>query len=258
MKRSLLVTVVVALGLLSVALPALALDAVLMKESQGDAPAGGPLPCVATTNINGNCANYRWYNFCSGYIWVYSGAAVPWQNGDEVGESFKKSDGLPCINGGATSVKRTIVYVRNTVPNYSQFIDVLLNDDSDNDGCAENGEPILASHIALDPAERWNCSNFGAPIPVGTTSLIVSMRHYGGTGPHFATDGAQGGGPGHLTQCPLPVPHSFYYGVGRSVCLGWVGPLNTYDNWPIWLVIDGSPQTATENTSWGKIKGLYQ
>lgn len=219
----------------------------------GDAPAGGPTPCVATANINGTCANYRWHNFCSGYIWLYSG---PWQNGDEVGQSFRQVDGLPRIEGSRT-VKRTIVYIRNTVPGYGQTIDILLNRDTDNDGCAESSEPIIASHLNLDPAERWNCSNFNALIPSGTQSLIVSMRHHGGGQPHFATDGATRPGPPHSIQCPLPIPHSFYYGVGRSVCLPWVGPLNTYDSWPIWLVIDGNCSTPTEETSWGRIKGLY-
>jgi hypothetical protein len=250
MKKTLLMTVIAALGLACVALPALAVEPFLLKESLGDSPGGAPVPCVAASNINGNCANYRWYNFCSGYIWLYSA----WVAGDEVGQEFNSTDAMPCVAPG-NIVKRTITYFRNTVPNYNQFVDVLLNaDNAPGDGCPD---AIIAADLSLDPALRWNCSNFGTAIPAGVSALVVSQRHHGGTGPTFATDGARGAGPAHQVQCPLPVPHSFYYGVGRTQCLGIIGPLGTYDNWPIWLVVDNGV-ISTENTSWGKIKGLYQ
>jgi hypothetical protein len=243
MRKALLVTVIAALGLACLALPALAVEAARLKETRGDAPGGAPVPCVATANINGTCGNYRWYNFCSGYIWIYSA----WVAGDEVGEEFNSADAMPCVAPGNV-VKRTITYFRNTIPNYNQLVDVILNADAGaGDGCPD---AVIAQDLGLDPALRWNCSNFGAAIPAGVTALVVSQRHYGGTGPTFATDGAV------EALCPEPAPHSFYYGVGRTQCLAIVGPLGTYDNWPIWLVIDGG--TATENTSWGKIKGLYQ
>src|SRR5262245_14004704 len=243
MKKTLLVTIIAALTLVSLALPALAVEATRLKETKGTPPGGAPVPCVASANINGTCGNYRWYNFCSGYIWIFTA----WAPGDEVGTSFKASEGMPCIAPN-NIVKRAINYFRNTVPNYNQMVDVLLARDANSDGCPDGAD--IASNLNLDPALRWNCSNFGATIPAGVTSVVVTQRHHGGTGPTFSTDGA------FAALCPLPVPHSYYYGIGRTQCLGWVGPLQTYDNWPIWLVIDNGV-TSTENTTWGQIKGLY-
>jgi hypothetical protein len=225
----------------------------LLKEALGDSPGGAPVPCVATANINGNCANYRWYNFCSGYIWIYAFA----EPGAEIGQSFKESEGLSCIHQ-LRFVKRTITYFRNTVPNYGQTVDIRVNRDSDADGCVEDSEPIIAQHVNLDPALRWNCSNFGDELPAGTTALIVSAVLNGTMAPSIATDGGIAPGPPHQTQCPLPVPHTFYYGVGRTACVPFVGPLGNFDNWPVWLVMDVPIIDAIETTTWGRIKGLYQ
>jgi hypothetical protein len=56
---------------------------------------------------------------------------------------------------------------------------------------------------------------------------------------------------------PLGAPRSFYYGINGNACVPWVGPTGRRDNFLTWLVVD-SGTTATEQTSWGQIKGLYR
>jgi hypothetical protein len=65
----------VALALLLTVLtlrPAAAFEPILFKESAG-ADANLGTPCTLAGNTNGNSANLRWYNVCSGYIWIYCG-----------------------------------------------------------------------------------------------------------------------------------------------------------------------------------------
>ena len=55
--------------------------------------------------------------------------------------------------------------------------------------------------------------------------------------------------------------HSYYYGIDRSACIPWrlFSPTGRGDNFLYWLIVDtGCPPTATEATSWGRIKGLFE
>lgn len=44
-----------------------------LKESVNPWVPPMPSTCMLQYALNGNCGNYRWYNLCSGCIWVYSG-----------------------------------------------------------------------------------------------------------------------------------------------------------------------------------------
>ncbi len=248
MKKNLLMSVLAVLAVAALAVPALAIDSFVMKESQGDNPAGAPPPCgPISAQLNGNCANYRWYNVCSGYIWIFS--AIP--GGDGFGTIFRNTDGQTCVYPGNT-VKRVVTYFRNVVPNYSQTVDVFLQCD-DGDGCKDAGSDI-ASDLNLDPGLRWNCSNFGVTIPAGCKNLIVKSTHDGGSSPTWATDG-----PFTAVCDPNGNDHSYYYPSGGG-CLPWrlLSPTGRGDNFLTHLIIDGTPNTATEPTTWGNIKGLYR
>ncbi len=217
----------------------------MIKESAGQPPAGAPPPCgPISAQRNGNCGNYRWYNVCSGYIWIFS--SIP--TGDGFGTRFSNSEGMFCVFPGNT-VKRTVTYFRNVVPNYGQTVDVFLNRDNSGDGCPD---ALIAQDLNLDPGLRWNCSNFGVAIPAGVTHLIVRSTHDGGNAPTWATDGP-------FTQVcdPNGNDHSYYYPAGGG-CIAWrnVSPTGRGDNFLTHLIIDGGPHTPTKPVSWGEIKGL--
>ena len=213
-----------------------------VRESAGGPPAGAPTPCPLVLNLNGICGNYRWYNVCSGYIWLY--ASGPNCVGVQFGGPSQH-----CVAPGNV-VRRAITYWRDVVPNYSQTVDIYLDRDVDGNGCPD---AVMASDLDLDPGLRWNCSNFGTPIPAGANFVVVRTLT-GGSFPTIATDGP------FTEQCdPVGNDHSFYYGTDCArVCIPWrnISPTGRGDNFLYWLIVDGPP-TATQETSWGSIKGLY-
>ncbi len=230
---------------------------VLVKESVGTGQLAPP-PCPLLPSLTGSCANYRWYNVCSGYIWAYS---LP--PGESVGVLFG-GPAQPCVAPGNT-VKRVITYFREPSfpPGYGG-VKVFLHRDDEGDGCPEG---VLAASGAFYPANRWNCSEFNTVIPPGLTHVIIRQMQDFSDAPSrqdargkefgnysFATDGPFNG------SCdPVGVPRSFYYGYGNTptTCVPWVGPTQRDDNFLTWLIIDGAP-TAVEQRSWGQIKGLYR
>lgn len=248
MKKSYLVTAIAGLLALCVVSGALALEPTLLRESLNNEPGGAGAPCALLVSTNGSAANLRWYNVCSGYIWIFSAFAA----NEQVGTHFDNVE----VND-ANDIKRTITYFRNVVPNYSQTVDIFVDIDNNKDGCLD-GDPLLPllSDFNLDPGLRWNCSDFAADIPCLTNGLIVRISHDGGAAPTIATDGAR------QDRCLGPsTAHSWYYGPGASVCLGWIGPDGSRDNFLTWLILDTEvecPPSATESKSWGNIKGLYK
>lgn len=236
------------------AAPAASLESVAIRES--DSPEGRDVgaSCPLEESLDAACDNYRWYNLCSGYIWVYSG----WEAGEGVGVLFGGAE-QPCVQNNCETT-RMITYFRDVQPGYGQTVDLFLHDDCDLDGCPDDAE-IVFEELDVDPGLRWNCSEIGPYCSVGFTTagcfqfLIVRQVHDGGAGPSFATDG-----PG-LAGC-LPdgeSVRSYYYGVNGAACVPWVGPTGRHDNFLVWLVMGdrGSP-LATESTSWGGIKALFR
>jgi hypothetical protein len=219
----------------------------LVKES-GAGPSELMPPCLLAPSRNGTCANYRWYNVCSGYIWVYQLGI-----GEAVGVQFGGPE-EPCVAPGNV-VKRAITYYRNTFQMYYASVDVFLDRDDDGDGCPDS---VLAMDLCMDPGLRWNCSNFNVSIPTGLSHLIVRQSRrgcpydWGAREDRFATDG-----PYSQACDPVGTPRSFYYGVNISACVPWVGPTGRHDNFLTWLIVD-TGTTATETTTWGSVKGLYR
>ena len=202
-------------------------------------------PCLLTGNTNGTAANYRWYNVCSGYIWIYSG----WVASEGVGVLFGGASN-PAVNNG-NDVKRTITYYRNVCPSYNQTVDVYL-DNATSSGCLTSN---VASDLNLDPGLRWNCSEFNSRL-CNTVYVVVRTQHDGGYAPSFATDGP------YANACdPNPPQRSYYYGLNGSACVPWAGRTDAADNFLCWLILDvGNPcgSNAVKQTSWGKIKGLFR
>jgi hypothetical protein len=243
MKKSYLVTAVAGLLALCSVASAFAVEPYLLRESTNGDPGQAGTPCVLTGNTDGTAANYRWYNVCSGYIWIFSA----WVANEGVGVLYGGA-GNEAVSD-ANDVKRTITYFRNVVQNYSQTVDVFL-DRGTASGCIEAN---IASDLNLDPGLRWNCSEFNANIPAGEDYLVVRQQHDGGAAPTFATDGP------FANACdPNPPSRSYYYGLNGSACLVWPGQTDAADNWLQWLILDVGIPSAVENKSWGNIKGLYR
>ncbi len=240
-SRTVAATSIALAAMILIAPHASAFEARLMKESLGAklGTSGCPLP----TNTDGTAANYRWYNVCSGYIWIFAAAS----QGEGMGVLFGGPE-QPEVND-SNVVKRAITYWRNVVPNYSQTVDIFVDLDS-GDGCPDS--PWLED-LNLDPGLRWNCSEFAAQIPAGIEYLIVRHEHDGGAGANPATDGP------FSQQCDPPsTPHSYYYGINLSACIPWIGPDGTDDNFLYWLILDSPAPNAVEPSTWGAIKGLFR
>lgn len=229
---------------------AVALEHHLVREARDMGNPSSLAPCGLPTSLDGTCSNYRWYNQCSPYIWIFSG---PWQ-GEGYGTLFGESVGNDCVVPGNT-VKRAITYYRDVVPGYV-FNNVYLDADCNADGCPDG---IIASNLGLEAAERWNCSEFNACIP--TPHVIVRLVEASTPGGLWATDGP------YTQQCdPIGVPRSFYY-PNSSQCIPWIinSPTGRNDNFLTWLIVDhqscAAPNpcaTETESASWGQIKGLFR
>jgi hypothetical protein len=221
---------------------------IAIKESE--APAGTPQqsPCTIGPRpfqegvfpINGSCANYRWFNLCSGYIWLWET-----DEGDASGVLFGGPE-QPCVASGNV-VRRAITYFRDVVPGYNQTVDVFLDRD-DGDGCPEQA---LISDLDMDAALRWNCSEFDYTIPDGASYLIVRARNDSFL-PYHATDNAAFS------------PECYEGSVSRSYAYAWWADCISVEevtgrpeNFPYWLVIDSVPN-ATRSRSWGAIKGLFR
>jgi len=239
----------VTLGLILAALvsPASAIERALIRESLEPNRAQVPqTPCALSANTNGTCANYRWYNVCSGYIWIYS-----LTYGEAVGVLFGGEE-QPCVAPG-NEVKRVITYYRNTGPSYGYVRwGVYLDRDNQGDGCPDG---VLATTTQTDPGLRWNCWNVGLTLPDDVWHVIVRHVRRGSdfNRARLATDGPYAEG------CdPNPPARSFYYGVNGAQCRPWVGPTGDYDNFIGWLVVDGEIPNAAASTTWGSIKALYR
>jgi hypothetical protein len=229
--------------------PAAAFEPVLMKESFG---AGANLgqSCPLSGNTNGTAANYRWFNLCSGYIWLFH----RWNYGEAAGVRFGGEEN-PAIVPGNT-VKRAITYFRDIVFGYGNLcqggnVEVALDADSDSDGCPDQ---LLATTGCFDPELRWNCIEFNVVIPPNTASLIVRQIKRGTMWePAFVTDGP------YSAECdPVGVPRTFYYGINGSACVPWTGPTGRNDNLLTWIIIDGELPNAASPASWGKVKSLFK
>lgn len=232
------------LTMIALAMSARAFEPRLVRESSGaDLRTSG---CPLADNTNGTAANYRWFNLCSGYIWIYNSCCA---EGEGMGVLFGGPE-QPQVND-TNRVKRAITYWRNILPNYDQTVDIYVDQDNEGDGCPDAS---WLYHLDLDPGLRWNCSEFDVPIPQNTEYLIVRFEDHGGAANSPATDG-----PYSQTCDPKGMPRSFWYGQRLSECLPWIGPTGRSDNFLHWLIVDiGAPPNAVESSSWGAVKQLFR
>lgn len=243
-SRARLVAARCAVAILAVASCSLA-DALeaprLMKEAAGPKAALDP-GCPLEPNLTGDCGNLRYYNVCSGYIWLYT---LPDVADEGAGVKF---DG-PCIVPGNV-IERAITYWRNVSPGYGD-IDVILDADTDDDGCPDYN---LETNNRMDPGLRWNCTTYvDRYIPVDAEAIILRAEKNSGAAPSWATDG-----PFSEVCDPIGTQHSYYYGLNGQACVPWIGPTGRYDNFLWWLIVDSAPTSSIESTSWGVVKNLFR
>ena len=227
-------SLIAALLVVVVVSPVFALERRAVRENDGVANSAARPGCPLTPSMDGTLGNYRSYNLCSGYIWIYSG----FQPGEGVGVRFggpnQPLGQRGCIGGG---IKRGIYYFRNTVPGYGQYVDLYLDTDDNDDGCPDG---VLSSVLNVDPAERWNCVNYGGGVGGAAESVILRQVRVGSIAPSFATDG-----PYSATCDPVGrEARSFFYGANGSSCVPWQGPTSRVDNIIALLIVDGYPLAA--------------
>lgn len=192
---------------------------------------------------DGTCANYRWFNLCTGYLWLYDTGA-----GEGSSVQFGGPE-QPCVSGG-NIVKRAITYFYYTLPGYGQTVDITIDAD-DGDGCPD---ATLAADLDVDPAWRWNCSEFDVVLPAATSYVLVRAINDGWWAPYHATDMWRG----EFGCPPEGISHSFGYYSWAPPCVRWSDLVGARENFRYWLILDGAPPNATKNMSWGAVKGLFR
>lgn len=226
-----------------IAFPVQALEPpALLRESAGMDAGSSFSSCSLQPNLTGSCANLRYYNICSGYIWAFDIG-----DSQAVGTLF---DG-PCIQPGS-SLTRVITYYRNAVPAYSSGLEIHIDLDANSDGCPDSS---ILTFQDVDVATRWNCIDLGPLcVPAGASGVIVRQVSAYNT-PRFVTDAGLAGSCNAIGS-----PHSFYYGKRAAECVPWRfnSPNGRDDNFLTWLIVDVGCETAAAPTTWGNIKSLFQ
>lgn len=197
-----------------------------------------------------------YYNFCTGWSWVWSG----WRNGSVFGLVVDS-----CCPGGLATLETSWIYVSATFPSGWGFTGSTEVRDVDASGCLTG--PVWASQIFF-PVLGWNGYAWGIPVP-SRYALTVTLG--AGTGYGFPqpatpiaidTDRPAAGPTGPLA-CGLCYPadrptHSFRWGLLRVPrCPGlpfFDGTCNAELRWEVGL----SCAVSVERTSWGQIKSLYR
>jgi hypothetical protein len=196
----------------------------------------------------------RYYNTCTGWVWVWSGFAPE----DRVGVNVQTC----CPPGTATGVVSAEIFVATSAPSGYGFTGTIDLWAADENGCPTG--PSLASQPML-PTELWSVPDFSSsPVPVPDNFVITYTF---GPGPLADPTGLgtdhPAAGPTGPAACGTCFPnsrtiHSFSYGnASTPACPGSVfndGICDAELMWEINLVCT----TSVEQNSWGQIKGLYR
>jgi hypothetical protein len=195
-----------------------------------------------------------YYNLCAGWLWTWSG----WAQGDEVGVFFDlptdcgKLAGEECAHLGAWT------YWRYTQPTYGYLVNFDLWE-LDASYCKTN---YIGGVANIDPVERWN--NFAGFGTVTSDYCALIMTWVKGTLPRLASTS----NPKNLAAplaCPgYTVPaipgHTFFWGgLTTQYCppqylADGQGPSEAFFD----ASFDCQMGSATENASWGEVKGLFR
>lgn len=200
----------------------------------------------------GNSCSVVYYNYCTGWVWVWSG----WGPGECLGVCFDSC----CNNAGTLDVNW--MYVWTGAPTGYGFTGTISVSDADNKCCPT--QAIFATQVYL-PVSGWNLYVWGIPVGAG---FVIQACHGVSAFPNptaYATDHPAAGptGPVACGTCypTTRVNHSYQYGPATTpLCPGATfndGICDAQLMWDIAMSNCGGP-ISIEDESWSKIKALYR
>jgi hypothetical protein len=193
----------------------------------------------------------RYYNNCTGWVWVWSG----WSAGETMGVHFD-----PC--GGPAYLNVSWALTFSGVPSGYGFTGTIAVYGGHN--CAA---PLLASQPYLPPVTSgWNATRWGGLPLTPNFALLISWGGVSGiTNSTGLASDHPFAGPTGPTACGRCFPssrasHSRYYGVSGAYCPS--GTTLSDGLCDVEFMIDvnvkGCLPISVGDESWGKIKGLYR
>jgi hypothetical protein len=239
--------VLLVLGLSWWAASAVALEARLPLESRL-----APAPDGRDEWRTGSTVEIVYYSICTGWVWVWSGVPP-----DATYGVF-----YPDPSAGEDRILRTHFFFRTGAPagyGYTCLAQVLSHFEP---GCPEGS---LGYQFFL-PADGWNTITWNgtAGIPVDDCWVLVDHSKTPGDPTTIVTEKGEPGGPhpGGCGTCYAPsrARHSFQLGMAPEiVCPGlpWLDE-SLCDLELLWKSEFALGTTALEQTSWGRVKGLYR
>jgi hypothetical protein len=197
---------------------------------------------------SGTTCSIRYYNTCTGWVWVWSG----WGPNDVIGMCFDNC----CVPGGGV-LASSWTYVWTAAPSGYGFTGTIAVSTA-NGNCCPASE--LASQTFL-PISGWNQYVWNTAVG---NSFVVSVTHGATSGNPlaYASDHPAAGptGPAACGACfpTTRTNHSYYYGTsGSPLCPG--SSLNDGVCGAQWLWdASVSCTVSVEESSFGQIKNLYR
>jgi hypothetical protein len=193
----------------------------------------------------------RYYNICTGWVWVWSG----WADGETMGTNFDSCGGLTYLNA-------SWALTFSGVPSGYGFTGTISAIGGQN--CAS---PVLASQPYLPPvAAGWNATLWGGlPVPSSFSVLISWAAPTGFTNSTGLASDHPFAGPTGPTSCGTCFPttrasQSRYYGVGGAYCPSGTTLTDGLCDieWALDVNVKCTPPISVEQESWGSIKNLYR
>jgi hypothetical protein len=191
----------------------------------------------------------RYYNNCTGWVWVWSG----WSPGETMGVNFDNNCGLQFLN---TSWALTF----SGVPSGYGFTGTIAA--LGGQTCAS---PVLGSQPYLPPVTSgWAATAWGGiPVPNNFSVLITWAAASGFTNSTGLASDHPFAGPTGPTACGTCFPsnrasQSRYYGVGGAYCPSGTTLSDGLCDIEFMIDVNVKCQIGVEQESWGSIKNLYR
>jgi hypothetical protein len=212
-----------------------------ISDDRGDDWRGGST-CVA-----------RYYNICTGWVWVWSG----FQDDVQYGVNFNSC----CPSGQGSLLTRTDIFWGTGAPGgygFTGTIDVFA---ADGNGCPSGAPLGSQAHLPVSP---WSSIDFsGAPVSLPDSYVITYTNPVWDQNPTAIGSDHPAAGPTGPQSCGTCFQsdrtiHSFVYGTAASpTCPGstfFDGFCNAELMWEAFT----NCVSSVETSSWGQIKGLYR
>lgn len=189
-----------------------------------------------------------YYNYCTGWVWIWSG----WEPEERVGTTFE-----PCDEGGDGAAVG--LYVWSGAPAGYGFTGSIGLYDADEAACPA-GNPIDSQPFL--PESGWNGSLLGGSLH-DDFCVVVTFGAAAGNPVALVSDhpGVGATGPIACGACypTTRISRSFGWGTAAApLCPGW----SFFDGFcDAELLIDvelQAPPVAVESRSWGAVKALYR